>query len=345
MAELLTELSDLNGVSGSEKHVRDFIISRIRPYADEIRVDAIGSIIAFKKGSNGGKTLLLLTNMDEVGCIISDITEDGFLKFKTVGDFDTRNIISKCVKINASSSVSNDGTDGIIGMKAIHLQKKEEREATAVAKDLYIDIGAKSKKGAQKRVRLGDYVSFSTKAFRLGNKICGKALDSRAGCACMIELMKEEYENDIYFVFASQREIGMRGAQCAAHGIKADRALIIESAESADMHGVKKEETAAKIGEGVCVNFMDKYAICDKTLTESYLAELKKERVKVQVRQNVQGLTDTGGVQLCTEGTATACLTLPVRYAHTPSCIISEEDVKALGQAANVFIRKAGKKF
>lgn len=333
MVELLEELSNLSGVSGNEGTVRDFIISRITPYADEISVDGIGSVIAFKKGNNSGRTLLLSAHMDEVGFIISGITEDGFLKFKSVGKCDTRNIISKCVKIN-------DSVDGIIGMKAIHLQKKDERESTVAVKDLFIDIGAKSKKAAQKRVKLGDYVSFTTKAFRLGNNICGKAIDGRAGCACLIELMKHEYDDDIYFVFTAQREVGMRGAFASVYDIKADAALVIEGTETADMYGVKDSEKSAELGKGVCISLVDEKAILNPQLTEKLKAALEKAKVDVQIKRRTDNLSDTGAVQQVMGGRITVSVALPVRYAHTPCVMTAETDINALLKVANVFIGK-----
>ena len=338
MVESLIELSDLNGVSGHENDVREYIKSRISPLADEIRTDNLGSVIAFKKGKTGEKTVLIAAHMDEVGLIVSSVTDEGFLKFKPVGNIDARNIVSKCVKIG------ND-VDGVLGMKAIHLQQKEEREKVVAAKDLYIDIGAKNKTDALKRVKLGDYVSFATKAFRLGSNICGKALDGRSGCACLIELMKQEYDNDVYFIFTAQREVGMRGAMTAAHGIKADRALVIEGVEAADMYGVKDKEVTARLGCGVCVDFMDKHAIPDRRMAESLYQFLEYAGVNAQRKQSATGLTDAGGIQRSREGVATACIAVPVRYSHTPACMISKKDLDAAMRAAEIFIGKAGDLF
>lgn len=338
MVESLIELSNLNGVSGHENDVREYIKSRISPLADTVRVDNLGSVIAFKKGKIGEKTVLITAHMDEVGLIVSSITDTGFLKFKPVGNIDTRNIVSKCVK------VGND-VDGILGMKAIHLQQRAEREKVVASKDLYIDIGAKDKADALKRVKLGDYVSFSTKAFRLGKNICGKALDGRSGCACLIELMKNEYDHDVYFIFTAQREVGMRGAMTAAHGIKADRALVIEGIESADMYGAKDREQTAKLGGGVCVDFMDKYAIPDRRMTERLYEFLNNAGIDVQKKQSAIGLTDAGGIQRSREGVATVCIAVPVRYSHTPTCVISENDLDAATRAAEIFAGKAGDVF
>ncbi|MBR4173304.1 MAG: M42 family peptidase, partial [Clostridia bacterium] len=152
---LLKELTNLSGVSGNEGAVHDFIINEISPYADSITVDSIGNVIALKKGASS-KKIMLSAHMDEVGFIISEITDKGYLKFKTVGGIDTRTILAKRVKIG------KNGVLGVIGMKAVHLQKKSEREETPEIKDLYIDIGAKNKDSAENLVSLGDYATFET---------------------------------------------------------------------------------------------------------------------------------------------------------------------------------------
>ena len=155
MAVLLKELTNLSGVSGNEDAVRDFIISQISPYADEIKVDSIGNLIALKRG-NSSKRIMLSAHTDEVGFIISEITEKGFLHFKTVGGIDTRTILAKRIKIG------KNGVLGVIGMKAVHLQKKSERDSTPEIRELFIDIGAKDKESAEKLVKIGDYATFET---------------------------------------------------------------------------------------------------------------------------------------------------------------------------------------
>ncbi len=335
MVEAVIELSNLNGVSGNENAVREYILERISPLADVIRVDNFGSIIAFKKGKRSDKTVILSAHMDEVGFIVSKITDTGFVKFKSVGEFDTRNIVSKCVKIGSA------GVDGVIGMKAVHLQKKDEREKTVEIKDLYIDIGAKNRSDAQKRVKPGDYISFPPSAARLGRYIRGKALDSRAGCACLLKLMEQQYDNDVYFIFTAQREIGMRGAAAAMYGINAGRALVIEGIESADMYGVKDKDITAKIGGGVCVDFMDKFAMPDARMTKRFYELLKNAGISVQEKHNAIGLTDAGGIQRACEGIVTACIAVPVRYSHTQSCVIAGSDLEAAVNAARIFAGKA----
>ena len=335
MVELLAKLSNLNGVSGCENDVRNFILSQIKPYADDIRVDNMGNIIALKKGKSGKRNILLSAHMDEVGFIVSKISDDGFIKFKNVGDVEIRNIVSKCVKINNT-------IDGILGMKAIHLQKKEERETVVKTKDLYIDIGAKDKDEAKKRVSLGDYVSFSTKAFFAGDKIIGKALSSRCGCVCLMDAMKYEYEDNIYFTFTAQREVGMRGASVVAYGLDIDMALVIDAVESGDMYGVDKNNKTADTGFGVCVDFMDKYSILNNTLSNKIFYEFKSANIDVQKKHSSISLTDAGAIQRSCNGVLTACILIPVRYYHTPAEMVSKKDIFAMKSAVDLFIKKAG---
>ncbi|MCD8391252.1 MAG: M42 family peptidase [Firmicutes bacterium] len=343
MVELLRELSNLNGVSGHENAVRNYIIAAVEPYSDSVRVDNMGNVIAFKKGRTGAKTKLIAAHTDEIGLIISGITDDGYLKFKAVGEVDTRHIIAKCVRID--SGIEGVGVvNGVLGMKAIHLQKREEREKTADISSLYIDIGAKNRKQAEKRVKLGDYAAFATEFEDAGGRVWGKALESRIGCACLIELMENDYDDDVYFAFTSQREVGMRGAYTAAYGLDIDEALVLEGTESADMYGAKPEETAAKLGGGVCVEFIDRYAIPDRRLTSELYNALKDAKIAAQEKKSARGLTDAGAFQRCAGGIKTACAAVPVRYAGTPACMAAKSDIEAMKQAAQLFVEGYGEK-
>ncbi len=330
MAEILKELCLLPGVSGNETSVRNYIIESIKPYADSISVDNMGNIIAYKKGAAGKRTLMLTAHMDEVGFIVSGVTDSGYIKFKAVGDIDTRNIVSKCVRIN-------NFTAGVIGMKAIHLQKKDEREKTVDIRDLYIDIGEKSKKKAIKRVSLGDYVTFETQYLKAGQKISVKALDSRVGCYVLLDMIKDSYKDDMYFVFTAQKEVGMRGASVASYGLSPDAVLVLDGFESADMYGAKENEVIMRLGGGVCVDFMDRFAIPDKRLTDNLCRAVSDAKIPVQKRRSSTGMSDAGEIITCAGGVLTACIGVPVRYAHTPQCMVHLQDIKAMKNAAMLF--------
>ena len=175
---LLKELTEASGVSGNEKNVRDLIISEIKDFVDSYKIDRIGNIIAYKKGKDTGKKLMVTAHMDEVGLMIKDIDNEGFIKFMPVGGIDKRILVSKPVL------VGKDKLPGVIGAKPIHLQKPDERTKALNINDLYIDIGAKSKEEAEKYVSIGDYAIFDSEYIEFGEGLIkAKALDNRVGCS------------------------------------------------------------------------------------------------------------------------------------------------------------------
>lgn len=319
MAELMRELSAVNGVSGNEDKVRKLITEKISDKADEITVDALGNVIALKKGRQSGKKIMFITNMDETGFIVSEITDKGYLKIKSVGKTDDRVIISKKVVIG-------DGEKGIIGMKAIHLQKKSERESTVDVEDLFVDIGASSKKDAEKRVSLGDYIAFDSEFYDIGKRIRGKALD-RMGCACLINAMDTECEYDTYFVFSAQRETGARGAAAAAHRIRPDLTVVVTTEESADMYGVSGEEKAAALGGGVIIDTADKYSVKNAELV-SCVRKAAENTGGYQSGGKNRGINLANAVQTAAEGCAAVSISIPCRYSHTPMCMMDKRDIE-----------------
>ena len=183
---LLKKLTEASGVSGNEKEVRDIILNEIKGYVDDINVDRLGNIIAFKKGNNSSKKLMVTAHMDEVGLMVTDIDNMGLLKFTTVGGIDKRILVSKPVL------VGKDKILGVIGAKPIHLQKREEWQKALEIEQLYIDIGVNSKAEAEKLVSIGDYAMFDSQYIEFGgNLVKAKALDNRVGCSLLIELLKE----------------------------------------------------------------------------------------------------------------------------------------------------------
>ena len=185
----IKEYTKINSVSGNENKIRNRILEDIKPYADKITVHSMGNIIAFKKGSiPNNKKIIISAHMDEVGFIISDITDDGFLKFKEVGGIDPRILLSQRLVIGEKE------INGVIGIKAVHLVSPEERTRVVKANEMYIDIGASSKEEAEKYVTKGDYAAFDSEYAELGGDVIkAKALDDRIGCAIMAELIKEQY--------------------------------------------------------------------------------------------------------------------------------------------------------
>lgn len=329
---LIKELCELSGVSGNEGAVRNFIKEKIEPYADEIMVDTIGNLIALKKGDSGHK-VMVSCHTDEVGFIISGVNDNGFLEFKTVGGIDTRVIISKKV------TVGDNKIPGVIGMKAVHLQKKSERESVPEVSSLYIDIGAKSKDEALSKVKLGDYATFDT-CFEMMSEdtFKAKAIDDRSGCAILMELIKKPVRYDTYFCFTTQEEVGLRGARLASHRIMPDIALVIEATTCNDVYGCDEHEYVTNIGAGAVVTFMDRTTIVDKKLRTWLFEAAKKAGIPVQYKRATAGGNDAGRIHLTGAGIRTASLSVPTRYIHSPAGIASKKDIQAVENLAQLFL-------
>jgi len=336
MAELLKILSETNGVSGNEHLIRDVIIDAIKNDVDNITVDSMGNIIAYKKGRDSSKKIAVTANIDEPGFILSDITDKGYLKFKAVGNIDPRKIISKKV------IVGEDKVKGIIGMKAIHLQTKSERENVVAVSKLFIDIGAKNKTSAEKRVKKGDYITFDTDFDKIGDNVKGKALDRSGVCHSLINALKGEFPYDVYALFLVQHEVGARGAKIASHRVNPDVVLTVSSADTTDMYGCDEVNSGANLGDGVVINYADKTVIADKKLTD-YMAECAKEaEIKHQIKVLKSDSSDSGAMQISGDGTPCLNAVLPCRYSHSPVSLMSLADIDSMTQYISLFLNKIG---
>ncbi|MCH5185263.1 MAG: M42 family metallopeptidase [Oscillospiraceae bacterium] len=327
----LKELCETDGVSGNEGAVRAFIEDKIRPYADEIYTDNMGNLIAFKKGRIP-KTIMLSAHMDEVGFIVSRITDDGYLKFKTVGGIDPRVVVSKRVRIGS--------VPGIIALKAVHLQKPEEKETAVQISSLFIDIGASSKEEAEKKVSIGDYVSFATSYAEVGDKVKAKALDDRVGCGILIDLIMRENIYDTYYVFGVQEEVGLRGAAVYAHNLKPDAALVLEGTTCSDVYGAKEHEYVTVCGGGAAVSFADRTTIVKRSFHRWLYDTALKNNIRVQYKRTTMGGNDAGAIHRAKDGILTASLSVPCRYIHSPVSVAAVSDIKAVYELAALFTER-----
>jgi len=327
---LVKELVSLNAPSGFEDSVRKFIKENIP--SCEVSIDSMGNLICHKKGN--GKKVMVAAHMDEVGLIITEITEKGFLKFSTLGGIDTAVLCSKKVLIGENS------ISGIVSAKAIHLQSKNEVNSPLKIKDLCIDIGASDKESAEKLVKLGDYAVFDGEYTTFGNNLVkSKALDDRVGCAIILELMKEEYQSDMYFVFTVQEEVGLRGAQVAAFNIKPDIALVIEGTTCSDVYGSKPHNQVTNLGGGAVMTAVDRAAISDKEYYEFIMKTACENNIKLQIKRTTMGGTDAGAIQRSASGVKTAVLAVPCRYIHSPVSVMNNEDVDNVYKLAKAVLK------
>lgn len=332
---LLKRLCETHGVSGDERCVRDVICSEIKPHATSITVDIMGNLTAFKKGVSSEKKVMLCAHMDEVGLIVSSVTESGYLKFQTVGGIDARVLVGKRV------SVGKNRINGIISLKAVHLQSKSERESAVTEKMLYIDIGAKDKEDALSVVSIGDYAAFETAFHEFGEGFYkAKALDDRCGCAILADLIKCSCEYDTYFCFTVQEEVGCRGAQICANRIGADAAMILEATTCGDVSGAQKHLEVTTPHGGAALSLLDRGSYSDITLTTRLYTLAQSEGIKVQYKRTTMGGNDARVVQTAVGGTLTCAVSVPCRYLHSPVSTVSKSDFESAKKVAELFITR-----
>lgn len=318
---MLKELCLLNGTSGDEKPVREYIIDKIKNYCS-YETDALGSIIAFKKGKKAAnKKVMLCAHMDEVGFIITDIDDEGYLKFSPVGGIDPRVVADRTVRIN--------DVKGAIGLAPVHLLSSSQKESAPDFKSLFIDIGATSKEDAEKYVSLGDYAYFESDCYELGDGfIKAKALDDRIGCMLLIELILSELEYDTYFCFNVQEEVGLRGAKCTSFAVQPDISVILESTTAADLCGVSGGDRVCVLGNGPVISFMDGRTVYDRELYNLAIQTAKENGIKSQTKTAIAGGNDAGAIQTSGKGSCVLAISLPCRYIHSASSMVKISDIQ-----------------
>jgi putative aminopeptidase FrvX len=318
---LLKTLSEMNGTSGVEKEIRQALREDLEPFVDSIITDKIGNLIVRKTRSNHSPKVMLAAHMDEVALMITEIMPDGLLKFQPVGGIDSRILVSKPVRINSLV--------GVIGSKAIHLQKPLERQLALKIDQLYIDIGAQNKEDAGKHVKLGDYAYFLTETESLGEGyLKGKAFDDRVGCYIISRLLKKDYSLDLVGAFTVQEEVGLRGSKVAAYHIQPDFAIVIEGTVAADMMHLDEDEWVTELGKGPALSLMDHNTLYNPKLLEQVAELAQKHGLPFQFRKGNSGGNDAGKIHLSREGIPTIALSVPCRYIHSTASIISEVDLE-----------------
>ena len=334
MLDLLKQLCLLNGVSGDEGEVRAFLRAQAEPYADSIRTDALGNLIVFKRGAKAtGNRLLLAAHMDEVGLIITHVTDEGFLKFGFVGGVDRRIAIGKPVVLGP------DRVPGIISLKAIHLADKAELKKVPKTDSLYIDIGAGSREEALKKVPLGTYGSFVSQPEEFGDGFFkARAIDDRIGCAIMLELLKEELPLDVTFAFTAQEEVGTRGAFGAAFSVTPQVALVLETTTAADLPGVDSHRRVCAPGKGPVISYMDGSTIYDRGLFEDLRRLAEDNGIPWQTKEYIAGGNDARTIQRTKQGVRVAAMSAATRYLHAPSSVASVADFKNMLELTRLFL-------
>ncbi|SHF23939.1 endoglucanase [Caldanaerobius fijiensis DSM 17918] len=313
--ELLKSLTSIYGPSGREDKIAEFIMETIKPYVDEISKDALGNVIAVKKGS-GQKKLMLTAHMDQIGVMVTFIDDDGYLRFTNIGGLNPYSLLFKRV-------VFKNGVEGIISKE----QKAEIKELAL--KDLYIDIGANCKDEAKKKVNIGDFGVFKSDFQDLGQRLISAAFDDRVGCYVLIEAAKriKNINCDVYFVFTVQEEVGLRGARTSAYSIEPDAAIAIDVTGTGDIPNCNR--MAVKLGDGVAIKIMDRGFIVHPKIKEFLTSVAEKNNIKYQYEILEMGTTDAAEIHVSKTGVPSGVISVPSRYVHSHSEMVDKNDVEA----------------
>jgi endoglucanase len=266
---------------------------------------------------------MVAAHLDEVGLMIMHFENSGVLRFRPVGGIDPRVLLAKKVLIG------DEKVPGVIGMKPIHLLEQKERRRVAEVRELSIDIGASSKEEAEKMVKLGDYAAFDVSYRELGGElraVKGKAFDDRAGCAVLVELLRDSYPFDLYGAFTVQEEVGLRGARVAAYSIAPDLAFALEGTICDDLPKKRDVSPTTKVGAGPAITVMDRSVIADRRLVQLLVDTAEQNGLPYQFKQPGLGGTDAGAIHRTREGVPSAVVSVPSRYIHSPTCLLSLND-------------------
>jgi len=330
---LLKKLSEAFGPSGCEGEVREILTEELAPHIKEWRRDALGNLIAVKESAKGPR-VMLAAHMDECGMMIASIDRSGLLRFRKVGGIDDRVLVSKHVVVGPKR------ISGVIGAKPIHLQKPEERNQVIPLTGLYIDIGAKSKEEAEKLVKIGDYAVFATEFKILSETVViGKSFDDRAGCAVLAEILKDDYELNIYGAYTVQEEVGLRGAGVAAYAIEPDFAIVLEGTTCSDMPPSKEYGYCTTLGQGPAITVMDASVICDKRAIAELVRLAKQHDIPVQFKRSVTGGSDAGRINQTKDGIPAVVISVPCRYIHSPVSMLNLADFHNTVKLVKLFLR------
>lgn len=337
--ELLKKLCEAHGVPGREEAVRALVTSELKQICDETRTDALGNVIAFKKGSGRGPKVMIAAHMDEIGFLVSHVDEKtGFLRIDPVGGFDPRVLMAQRVVVHTESG----DLVGIIGSKPPHILTEEERKKPLELKDLFIDLGLLAEE-VKKRVNIGDFITLQQDFTTVGNLVSCKALDDRVGVYVMIEAIKKAKKHicDIYAVATTQEEVGVRGARVSSFNIAPDIGVALDVTVASDVPGVGEHEHVTKLGAGVAIKIKDSLSISNPKLVRKMRELAEQKKIKYQMEILPRGGTDAGAIQMTREGVAAITLSIPTRYLHSVVEAVHKDDIQAATDLLAAFLETA----
>ena len=317
MKPLIEKLTGTFSPSGYEDAIRTVIRREITKLADDLRVDALGNLIARKgpsAGARGGQKVMIAAHMDEIGLMVTHVDNNGFVRFTGIGGVYPRNLPGGRVRFV-------NGTMGVIG-----LEPTDHAADIPPLEKMFIDVGATNKRNCP--VKTGDVAAFERPYTDLGNRLVAKSMDNRIGCAVAIEAMRalKSTPHEVYFVFTTQEEVGTRGAQTSAYGIDPDLGFSIDVTGWGDTPGQRDFDVA--LGKGPAIKIRDGGMLSDPRIVDWMIRTAVKAKLPYQREVLLGGTTDARSMQLVRGGVPVGCISIPCRYVHTPSEMVDYDDVQ-----------------
>jgi len=315
--KLLQTLTETFGPSGYEDEVRKIVHSEVKSLADEVKVDALGNLIARKrpgKVTKDTKKIMIAAHMDEIGVIVSHVDKNGFVRFSPIGGVFRRYVLGGRVRFL-------NGTPGVIGFDRL-----DNINELPTLDKVYIDVGATTPKDCP--VKIGEVAAFDRTYSEFGNRLVAKSMDDRVGVLVAIETLRvlKSTPHDVYFVFTTQEEVGTRGAATSAYGVDPDIGIALDVTPSGDTPNSLKMEMA--LGKGPCIKIQDVGMIADPRLVQWMIQTAEKNKIPYQREVLLIGGTDARAIQVTRAGVPAGAISIPVRYVHSPSEIVDFSDVQ-----------------
>lgn len=317
MKALIQKLVETSGPSGYEAQIRSVVRAEIESSADELQVDALGNLIA-RKGQlgAGGKKIMLAAHIDEIGVMVTQVDENGFVRFTTLGGVRPHNCVSGRVRfLNGASGV-------------IYMEPLDDMTRAPTVEQLYIDLGLTDNQDAP--VRIGDVAVFERPFLDLGDRLVAKSMDDRIGAAVLIEALRQikDSPNQLYFVFSTQEEVGLRGATTAAYGIDPDIGVSVDVTGTGDTPRRTKVRMQVGLGKGPAIKVRDGGMLSDRRVVDWMVRGAEKLSMPYQLEILEGGTTDARAMQLTRAGIPAGCISIPTRYIHSPSEMVDFNDVQ-----------------
>jgi tetrahedral aminopeptidase len=326
--ELLRKICEVPGAPGFESRVRNLILQELKPLCDEITVDNMGSIIAIKRGvsNTDGKKVMVAAHMDEIGFIVTHIDDNGFIRFHPLGGFDPKTLTAQRVIVHGTQDMI-----GVMGSKPIHVMSPEEKNKLPKLTDYFIDMGM-SKSEVLKYISVGDPITRDRELIEMGECVNCKSIDNRVAVFILLEALRtmSDIPYDLYATFTVQEEVGLRGANVAAHAINPDFGIALDTTIAYDVPGAQPHERITELGKGTAIKIMDAMTICDYRMVDYMKKTADANRISWQPEILTAGGTDTAGLQrMGKNGAIAGAISIPTRHLHQVIEMAHKKDIQS----------------